>query len=310
MRALAVVALLITALAGLASWLLARRFTALIGRFGAALERLAAGQYGARMRVDRDDVFGGLMRDHNRLSDVLERNRERERDWIANASHELKTPLAALRARIEAVQDGVHAPSPEVMGGLHASTMRLSQLVEDLNASISRDPLAGERRRFDLSELVRAAAQGMADRLDASGREMTLDLAQAATIRGDAGRMRQVIDNLFDNAIRYTDAPGRIMVRLLARGRFVRLVVSDTAPRPPKQDMERLFDRLFRVEGSRARASGGSGLGLAICRSVVEGHGGAIRAGPSDMGGLQITIELPRADGAAARLREGPTDAA
>jgi two-component system sensor histidine kinase BaeS len=111
--------------------------------------------------------------------------------------------------------------------------------------------------------------------------------------RGDPGQHRQVVDNLFENTLRYTDAPGRVRLRAWAEGGDVLVVLDDTPPAPPEASMPHLFDRFLRGEASRSRAHGGSGLGLAICKAIVEAHGGRIAAELSDLGGLRVTVTLP-----------------
>jgi len=115
-----------------------------------------------------------------------------------------------------------------------------------------------------------------------------------AMIEGDEGRLRQMLDNLLENARRYTHAPGEVALRLERLQRHWRIVLEDSAPGVPHDDLPRLFERLFRVDRSRSRAGGGFGLGLAICRNIALAHDGLIEASASPLGGLRLTIELPR----------------
>ncbi|MEM1020344.1 MAG: ATP-binding protein, partial [Pseudomonadota bacterium] len=110
----------------------------------------------------------------------------------------------------------------------------------------------------------------------------------------DRGRIDQVLANLLTNALRYTDAPGAVRLSLFEAANDVRLTLEDTAPAVPEAQLEQLFEPLFRLEGSRARASGGSGLGLAVSKSIVRAHGGTIRAQASELGGLAISLSLPK----------------
>jgi two-component system sensor histidine kinase BaeS len=126
-----------------------------------------------------------------------------------------------------------------------------------------------------------------------AGLQLEAIVPETLIVRGDARRLAQLLDNLLANARRYTDAPGRIRVTVLASGRDRRLLIEDTPPGVPAAALPQLFERLYRVDASRARASGGAGLGLAICRAIVDAHGGRIEARPSALGGLGVVVDLP-----------------
>ena len=214
---------------------------------------------------------------------------------MSDTSHELKTPLAVLRAEVEALQDGIRAASPERLNAMHGTVMRLSRLVDDLRLLASADEARLElhHRRVDLAALTRDAVEdarraGLPDGLD-----LQIDAPQALIVRGDPGRLRQVLDNLLDNARRYTDVSGRIVVRCVAQGAEAEVTVADSAPCPPEASLPSLFDRFARADVSRSRDLGGSGLGLSICRSLVAAQGGTIEVAPSDMGGLRFCVRLP-----------------
>jgi two-component system sensor histidine kinase BaeS len=119
-------------------------------------------------------------------------------------------------------------------------------------------------------------------------------LPEAGRAHWDAQRIEQLLSTLLENSLRYTDAPGRVALACAARGQWLEITVDDTAPGVPEPQLERLFDPLFRLEGSRSRHSGGSGLGLAIARAIAASHGGRIAARRSPLGGLGITLALPR----------------
>ena len=293
-HAFAVILMIGVLLSGLAAWLLTRNFMRPIEAIGTGLARLASGQYGTRLMVDRSDALGKLMADHNALAESLTIAREREQNWITDTSHELKTPLALLRAEIEALQDGVRSVTPDALARLHAGTMRLSQLVSDLNQSLTADTGANVlavRRVVDLTGLVREAVSAMRPRAD--GFVITVDASTPHPVSGDPVRLRQVIDNVLENSLRYTAAPGRIILTCAKQGSACRLTIEDTAPGPKASDLPRLFERFYRAESSRARVFGGSGLGLAICRSIIVAHGGTIAADLSNLGGLLITVTVP-----------------
>ncbi len=146
---------------------------------------------------------------------------------------------------------------------------------------------------LDLGDLAREAVDLQRAACAVVGLELEAIISDATTVRGDARRLAQLLDNLLSNARRYTDAPGRIRVTVHRSGPQVRLLVEDTAPGVPAAALPHLFERLYRVESSRARASGGAGLGLAICQAIVDAHAGRIEARPSALGGLSVVVDLP-----------------
>jgi len=294
---LAAIAVLVGSLVvafALARWLL-RPMLAL----GAGTRALAAGDYSSRLPTDRHDELGRLARDFNHLASTLEQHRESRRRWGADIAHELRTPLSILRGEIQALQDGVRAPTPVALDSLHAECERLGSLIEDLYQLSLADAGALDYRfeSLDLGEVARDALDLQRRVCADAGLVLEEAIADGIVVRGDARRLTQLTDNLIANARRYTDAPGRIRVEVSATEDGAALVIEDTAPGVPDSSLPRLFDRLYRVEGSRSRAAGGAGLGLAICRAIVEAHGGHIEAMPSPLGGLRVRVELPR-DGA------------
>jgi two-component system sensor histidine kinase BaeS len=281
------------------SVLLARGFLAPIRRLARATHRLAAGDYAQRISVDRRDELGQLVDDFNAMAATLARAETARRSFLADVSHELRTPLAILRGELEALQDGVRSLSPEALKSLQAEVGALAALVDDLHeladADIGRAQY--ERRDVDIAGLLRATLYAFRERFAA--RALDVDTtgvpAERVVVVGDARRLTQLFNNLFENTLRYTDEGGRIEVGLQTPNDDVELDVRDSAPGVAEHLLPRLFERLFRVEASRNRALGGRGLGLALCRSIVEMHGGDIRASASALGGLRIVVRLPRA---------------
>ncbi len=295
LRSLAVVSLVAIAFGMVVAALLARHLLQPIHMIGAHVARLAAGDLSSRIKARREDELGRMMRDHNALARSLEAARTRERRWVSDTSHELKTPLSVLQAEVEAMQDGVRPLDQRTLAGLHASVMRLARLAEDLGTLASGDEatLISRREPVDLGALAKEASDAMREPMRRAGLVLDTDLSPGVVICGDHDRLRQLLDNLLENARRYTDAPGRILVRCRAEDGTARLTVSDTAPCPPPDMLDGLFERFVRAEDSRARAHGGAGLGLAICRAIAQAHGGTIRAAPASAGGLRATFALP-----------------
>lgn len=293
---LALAALIAIALSAAAAFIIARQLLEPIRRLESGAKTMAAGNYTARIEQDRSDELGQLIGHYNTLAATLEQTAKAEREWISNTSHELQTPLAVLRAQIEALQDGIRQPDDKTLTEMHAALMRLSRLVQDLKTlSYGREAeLTSILEHEDLPTLVDQAAEAARSRLSAKGIELELNLPAHMLVPCDRGQIGQVMDNVLENAFRYTDGPGQIRVNLQDDEGFALLTVEDTPPAAPEGDVEKLFDRFYRVEASRSRAYGGSGLGLSVCKAIVEAHGGTISAGRSELGGVQIVIRLPK----------------
>lgn len=285
-------------LAMVVSVLLARIFLAPVRRLAAGTQALVAGDYKTRVRVTSSDELGRLARDFNRLAHSLERNEALRREWLADISHELRTPLAVMRGEIEALQDGIRPLNAGALSSLQSEVAILSALIDDLYELALADvgALTYHLAPMDLGELVTAITEGFSERLASHG--VTLTWTPPATpvwIEADQKRLTQLFANLLENTVRYTHSPGELHIALAVdttEGRAV-LTFDDTPPAVPEESLLRIFDRLFRVEGSRNRASGGAGLGLAICQRIVEGHQGTITAHASPLGGLQVKVCLP-----------------
>lgn len=280
------------------SVLLARGFLAPIRRLARATHRLAAGDYAQRISVDRSDELGQLVDDFNAMAATLDQAETARRSFLADVSHELRTPLAILRGEIEALQDGVRSLSPEALKSLQVEVGALAALVDDLHELAGADigSIQYAHVDVDVAGLLRATLYGFRERLAA--RKLAVDSAgvpsEPVVVVGDARRLTQLFNNLFENTLRYTDEGGQVAVTLRESNEDVELDLQDSAPGVPKHLLPRLFERLFRVEGSRNRALGGYGLGLALCRTIVDMHGGDIRASASALGGLRIVVRIPR----------------
>ena len=281
--------------AGLTYWL-ARRVRALVQTTNA----LIRGDYTARLTPHGHDELAQLARDFNTLAATLAAAQEARRHWIADIAHELRTPLAVLRAEIESLQDGVRPLNQDSVASLGHETARLARLVEDLHTLSLSDlgALTYYREPVDLADVLRDAVSTRRREAEERGLALALDLEEDTTVLADETRLAQVFANLMQNSLRYTDPPGRIAVALKREGDRVVVEWHDSAPGVTAEDLPRLTERLYRVEGSRSRAGGGSGLGLAIAQAIVEGHGGTLTATASPLGGLGIRLVFPRWTGA------------
>ena len=294
----AVGALLLSLLAALA---LARHFTSILRQVTLGTRRLASGEYATRIAGDRRDEFGELVRDFNRLAHALEQHENNRRLWVAQTSHELRTPIAILRAHVEALLDEVRAPNRQEFEVLHKETLRLGKLVTDLNdlARADSGALAFKKETVELVGLLNETLEVFAARLRARAIRCDMTCDERAFIFGDAGRLRQLFANLFENVLRYTDQGGTLRVTVHCRAPLVEVYFEDSEPGVEPSALASLFDPFFRTEGSRQRETGGSGLGLAICKSIVTAHEGTIEAFPSELGGLKLRITFGLLEGQA-----------
>jgi two-component system, OmpR family, sensor histidine kinase BaeS len=285
----------ILAFALLLAFALARWLLDPVRELAAGTRALAAGDYGRRVGDRRRDELGELAEDFNHLARTLERHQEARRRWGADIAHELRTPLSILRGEIQALQDGVREATPEALNSLQAECERIGDLIEDLYQLSLADAGALEYRfaEVDLGELLRETVDAQEHSFGDRGLDLQLQIADAATIRGDARRLGQLIDNLLANSRRYTDAPGRVRIELSRESGGVLLAIEDSAPGVPEESLALVFERLYRVDPSRNRTAGGAGLGLAICQAIVAAHGGSIAASHSTLGGLCITVRFP-----------------
>jgi two-component system sensor histidine kinase BaeS len=276
------------------AWWLARTVSRPVQQLGRTVTRLSEGDYGARAGRHGRDEIGALGARVDRLAETLEQNRTARRRWIADIAHELRTPVAVLKGEIEALADGVRKADGAMLASLAEEINHLAALVDDLQALALADAgaLNVVKEPLRLAALVEQVAESFRTRLAHRGIALELALAQDVSVTADPQRLRQLLHNLLENSVRYVEDDGQVRLTLTGDP-GARLVLEDSGPGVDDTQLPQLFDRFFRVESSRSRATGGAGLGLAICRNIVAAHGGAISAGHSALGGLAIRIELP-----------------
>lgn len=259
--------------------------------------QLASGHYDTRVPVNGNNELAELAGNFNRLARTLDRNEQLRRQWIVDISHELRTPVAIIGGEVEAILDGIRQPTQERMEALHTEIGALGKLVDDLHLLSLADQASLELtlEPVDLNRLVREQIACFEPRMAQQGLVLIPPPETAPLIlQADARRLSQLVSNLLENCLRYTDAPGEVRILLQEDRDHIRLEVQDSPPGVPEEERAKIFDRLYRVDRSRSRALGGSGLGLAICREIVLAHGGEIRAGESPLRGLSIKVQLPR----------------
>jgi two-component system sensor histidine kinase BaeS len=283
-------------LAALLAWILARHLSRPINEVANGIRAVAEGNFDTRLESKGSDEIARLRDDVNRLAAALKEHESARKRWMSDIAHELRTPLAIIRGELEAMSDGVRPMDVANLGSVEDEVNHLASLVDDLHnlALTDSGALAYKMKIIDLDELLQLATGSFEAR--AAQKKLQLNYVspgQRIFVKGDDQRLRQLFRNLLDNSVRYTDAGGKISCALGIKDGWAQLTISDSKPGASYAECERLFERLYRLEGSRNRNSGGSGLGLAICRNIVEAHGGNITAEPGPDSGILITTLLP-----------------
>lgn len=264
-----------------------RRLTAVAGR----MER---GELDARAQPGGGPEITRLGHALDRLAVTLRRQEDLRRQTGADIAHELRTPLTGLLSRIDAARDGVLPDRGANLEAMHGETLRLTALVEDLErlADAERPGLLVEKSRVDLAAVTARRADGFTGRFEAKALTLVRELAPA-TAWGDERRIEQIVDNLLSNALRYTDGGGRVTLRTATAGAEARLEVQDTGIGIAEGDLAHVFERFWRGEKSRSRATGGSGIGLAIVRELVTAHDGRIDVQSVVGTGTTVGVVIP-----------------
>ncbi|WDP88486.1 MAG: HAMP domain-containing protein [Desulfobacter sp.] len=286
-------------LAGIVAYVLSRQILSPVEQLARGTRALTRFKFNTRIKVKTKDELGLLASDFNRMALTLERYESLRKQWMTDISHELRTPLSVLKGEIEALQDGIREPDPVNMNSLHSEVVYLETIVNDLHRlSMAEAGTLGMQRKPIMPVGILASVMQTFDNRLQSARltpEITLR-HKDIVIEGDGIKLKQLFSNIIENNIHYTRRPGTVRVQDRLDGDTLNLVIEDTGPGVPHESLDKIFDRLYRVDPSRSgnRVSGrGSGLGLAICMAVARGHGGDICADINEKGGLRLTIRLP-----------------
>ena len=286
---------------GLAAGFWVSRFiTQPLASMAEAAQRIALGDFSVRAEPGHDKgEMAAMVHDFNRMTDALEELEHERTATAAAISHELRTPLAVLRARLHAVCDGVIPATHQECGKLLEQVEHLGRLVNDLHTLSMADAgrLSLQKEPLDLVALARDTLADYASRLVAHQFEAVLHTAQARVIvHADKDRMRQVLLNLLENALRHASAGAWLEVRVAHYAgppAVAEISVSDAGTGLSVDVRRHLFQRFHRVDSSRSRATGGSGLGLSIVQALVQRQGGSISVDTSARGGTRFTIRMP-----------------
>jgi signal transduction histidine kinase len=275
---------------------LARGMTSPLREMVTAARAMAHGDYSRRITSSSRDEVGELARAFTTMASELSEADRMRRDLVANASHELRTPIGALRARLENLVDGVEQVTPEGMGEMLEQVERLGSLVEQL---LDLSKLESGAVPLDLTTVT---ARSLLDRLTRDWRDpacerdvllLTSTAPPDVEMGVDEQRMSQVLSNLVGNAVRHSPEGGKVRVDVTARAGRLRIAVSDQGLGIAPDEIERVFERFYRSDRARSADRGGAGLGLAIARWIVELHGGTIHAEQAEPTGCRMIVDLP-----------------
>jgi two-component system sensor histidine kinase BaeS len=275
---------------------LSRHFVLPIKRLERSMRLLNKGDFKVSLKVTGKDELASLSQNFNDLAQTLEQNEDSRNRWLANISHELRTPIAIIKSEIEAIEDGIRAFDLQSLHSLSEEVQHLQKLVADLteltNAEIGA--LRYQKERIKVSTLIEQNVARHQHKANETGLSISCNIeSKNLFVWADETRLNQLFDNCLNNSIKYTQAPGSIFVKLTKSSGVAIITIDDTLPCVPLESLDKLFQHLYRVESSRNRKTGGSGLGLALCKSILLAHKGSISASESSKGGLRIHCTLP-----------------
>lgn len=294
-RSILVAALIAILIAAVAAWLLARRISLPLWSLTSSAKRFAGGEMDERVEAGGPKEVGELADAFNDMADSLGQAETLRRRLVADVAHELRNPVAALRAQIEGVSEGVIAMDESRVVSLAADVNHLSRLVEDLQTlSVAEaGKLPYVMAPVDLSQVVAGEVERLTPLLNPGVRLIVDESDIPWTAVADELRISSVVRNLLSNAIRHTRA-GRITVSARRDGEAITIQVADTGEGIPAEDLPFIFERFYRADSARAADTGGAGIGLAISKRIVEDHGGSVFARSEPGAGTTVGFTLPR----------------
>ncbi len=294
----------VAAAALIAAFVFAISLTAPIKAMTSAIRRMGKGDLTARVKVHASGELKELADSYNAMAEKIENFDQSRSQFVQNASHELKTPLATMKLLLENLIYQPDMPAElraEFMQDMNHEIDRLSGIITDLLTLTKMDSVetAIKHEKFDFTELCIGAVHALQPAAEKNRLTLTMDVAKDVTLQGDESKLGQVIYNLIDNAIKYTPEGGSVHVTMKADGRNAVFAVRDTGVGIPEEDAKYIFDRFYRVDKARSRETGGTGLGLSIVRQMVQLHRGEIKVDSTFGKGSTFTVTLPLRKGAA-----------
>ena len=276
------------------AFLLAQTLARPLRRIRQTAQAMERGELASRVVLAGDPEVRAVGHALNSLADTLEHEERLRKERVADLAHELRTPVTGLLSRIEAAQDGVLADERANLAAMHAEALRLARFLDDLSslADAQRPGLLLDRRPVDLADIARGEARVYAVRFAEAGIDLTVDL-RPAPVLGDPGRLGQIVGNLLSNALRYTNPGGSARLSVAHSAAGAVLEVADTGIGIEPDELRHVFERFWRSEKSRSRATGGAGIGLAIAEELARAHGGRIDVESVPGEGSRFRLVLP-----------------
>ncbi|EGK10282.1 MAG: ATP-binding protein [Firmicutes bacterium] len=277
------------------SCLIARRITTPLVNMRKGAEAITKGHFQTRVPVHGKDELAELGQALNHLTEELEHQEHLRRQMTSDVAHELRTPLATLKSHMEAFEDGIWQPTPERLRAVTDEIDRLTGLVGDMEqlTLLESPEFELEQKEEDLSAIVDQTLTNMRASFDQKGIALKSESVGPVHAWVDRRRIAQVLVNLLSNCLKFTSKGGEVTVRTEQKGQEAILTVRDTGEGIPQEELQRVFERFYRVDRSRNRQSGGSGIGLTIVKKLVESHAGAIRIESKPGTGTSIYIHIP-----------------
>lgn len=262
----------------------ARRLAKPLAEVGSAARRIADGAYETRVPRQGPEEIASLADSFNQMAASLEDQERIRRDFIVNAAHELRTPLTNLQGYLEALRDGVIVADRSTYESLWEEADRLVRLSRSLDALAEGDAAIGSTRieDVDLGMAIRNSLELVQPTIDRAGLRLSVDVPKQLIARANPDQLAQVLANLLSNAVRYTPAGGAVSVKAERRPGDILVAVANSGEPIPAADLDRVFERFYRVEKSRDPARGGAGIGLAVVKQLVEAAGGRVGADSSE----------------------------
>lgn len=263
-----------------------------------AAEEMAQGNYDQQIPAEGEDEIGRLAGAFNSMAQAVRSAQRAQRDFLANVSHDLKTPLTSIQGFTQAILDGTLKDPQgyrEAARIIQEESIRMGRMVRHLLDLVKREaaPLSGTRRApLKIESILSDCAASLQPRAQEKGLSLEVDIPSLPELRGDVDSLRKVFTNLLDNAIKYTPAGGRAALSARLSEGAIEVTVRDSGPGIPREELPRIFERFYRGDKSRSRGSG-AGLGLAIAKEIVEAHGGRIEVDSVLGQGSEFRVILP-----------------
>ena len=278
-----------------AALLLATYFKTPIQRLLKATQELTKGNFQHQVIVNRNDELGDLSTELNHLATILDQHENSRRQWVADTSHELKTPLAVLQAQIEAMQDGIRKPTPEHFDAMLRQVSSLKKLTQDLAdlAQAEAQQLNCYFSAVNPWSVIEQEIENFKPKFEQAGLSVHAQ-GEGTILQLDVDRFKQIMVNLLGNSIRYTEASGEVQIHTRQDAHSWSVIVDDSPLGLDDEQLQKLGERFYRVDDSRTRATGGTGLGLALSGKIAQALGGTLSFDHSPLGGLRCILTFPK----------------